>query len=139
MVGDWNNVAIGRPRPVSNAPWTTVPNGAPEQAAITTSGFAALTRSSCAVIEMSLALGEYEGEPCVRLVVPSRRGRHHFYQLNAAPLEALDLWLERYRMFWAHNLTNLKFFVEQEHARETGEIASNTRGNTPAKTRSKHK
>ncbi|MFZ1130171.1 MAG: metalloregulator ArsR/SmtB family transcription factor [Terriglobales bacterium] len=74
-----------------------------------------------------------------RLVVPSRRGRHHFYQLNAAPLEALDLWLERYRMFWAHNLTNLKFFVEQEHARETGEIASNTRGNTPAKTRSKHK
>jgi DNA-binding transcriptional ArsR family regulator len=69
------------------------------------------------------------------LVVPSRRGRHHFYRFNAAPLEALDLWLERYRVFWAHNLTNLKEFVEQEHARETGEASSKAQG----KTRSKHK
>ncbi len=70
-----------------------------------------------------------------RLVTPSRRGRHHFYRFNAAPLEALDLWLGRYREFWAHNLNNLKFFVEQEHARERDEAAASV----PNKKRSKHK
>src|SRR5580658_2307090 len=64
------------------------------------------------------------------LVAVSRRGRHHFYQINATPLAALDLWLERYRVFWAHNLNNLKEFVEQEHTRETGAVASKTRAQT---------
>jgi DNA-binding transcriptional ArsR family regulator len=70
-----------------------------------------------------------------RLVVPSRRGRHHFYRLNAEPLEAVDAWLEQYRMFWAHNLSNLKWFVEQEHASEMGKV----RGKVPSKAPSKHK
>ena len=70
-----------------------------------------------------------------RLVVPSRRGRHHFYRLNAEPLEAVDAWLEQYRMFWARNLSNLKWFVEQEHAREMGKVS----GKVPSKSPSKHK
>ena len=55
-----------------------------------------------------------------RLVVEQRRGRHRFYQLNAAPLKAVDLWLDRYRHFWQANLANLKAFIEQEYARESG-------------------
>jgi DNA-binding transcriptional ArsR family regulator len=70
-----------------------------------------------------------------RLVSPSRRGRHHFYRFNPAPLEALDLWLERYREFWSHNLNSLKLFVEQEHARELEEAAAEVR----KQRRSKHK
>jgi len=57
-----------------------------------------------------------------RLVVETRSGRHRVYQLNPEPLKAVDAWLDRYRMFWATNLSNLKSFVEQEHARETGEL-----------------
>jgi DNA-binding transcriptional ArsR family regulator len=53
------------------------------------------------------------------LVVEHRRGRHRFYQLNSAPLKAVDSWLERYRSFWEMNLTNLKAFVEDEYVRET--------------------
>jgi DNA-binding transcriptional ArsR family regulator len=55
-----------------------------------------------------------------RLVVEHRRGRHRFYQLNAEPLKAVDSWLQHYRNFWQANLANLKAFVEQEYARETG-------------------
>jgi len=58
-----------------------------------------------------------------QLVLPSRSGRHRIYRLNLEPLEAVDAWLERYRMFWAHNLDSLKQFVEQEHAREISEIS----------------
>lgn len=70
-----------------------------------------------------------------RLVLPTRRGRHRFYQLNVEPLEAVDAWLERYRMFWAHNLNNLKLFVEQEHAREMGTAS----GKDSKKASRKHK
>jgi DNA-binding transcriptional ArsR family regulator len=55
-----------------------------------------------------------------RLVVEHRRGRHRYYQLNAAPLKAVDSWIEHYRTFWQANLTSLKAFVEEEYARETG-------------------
>ena len=55
-----------------------------------------------------------------RLVVEHRRGRHRYYQLNAEPLKAVNTWLEHYRNFWQANLSNLKTFVEQEYARETG-------------------
>ena len=68
-----------------------------------------------------------------RLVLPSRRGRHRFYRLNVEPLEAVDMWLERYRMFWAHNLSNLKLFVEQEHAREMGKESSKVKRKAPTK------
>jgi DNA-binding transcriptional ArsR family regulator len=54
-----------------------------------------------------------------RLVVEHRRGRHRFYQLNPAPLKAVDSWIEHYRSFWEMNLTNLKNFVESEYLRET--------------------
>jgi DNA-binding transcriptional ArsR family regulator len=67
-----------------------------------------------------------------RLVVETRRGRHRYYQLNAAPLKAVDSWLEEYRQFWQLNLTKLKNFVEQEYARESGRArikASNSRRN----------
>ena len=53
-----------------------------------------------------------------RLVVEHRSGRHRFYQLNPAPLKAVDSWIERYRRFWEINLTNLKNFVEDEYIRE---------------------
>jgi DNA-binding transcriptional ArsR family regulator len=55
-----------------------------------------------------------------RLVVEHRRGRHRVYRLNAEPLKAVNTWLEHYRNFWQANLSNLKAFVEQEYARETG-------------------
>jgi DNA-binding transcriptional ArsR family regulator len=58
-----------------------------------------------------------------RLVIEHRRGRHRIYQLHAQPLRAVDLWLERYRKFWRANLANLKAFVEQEYARESGRVA----------------
>lgn len=47
-----------------------------------------------------------------RLVLEHRRGRHRFYQLCPEPLEAVDQWLERYRLFWNTKLKNLKAFVE---------------------------
>jgi DNA-binding transcriptional ArsR family regulator len=55
-----------------------------------------------------------------RLVVEHRSGRHRLYQLNAEPLRAVDSWIEHYRSFWQANLANLKTFVEQEYALETG-------------------
>ncbi|MGD0415090.1 MAG: metalloregulator ArsR/SmtB family transcription factor [Terriglobales bacterium] len=70
-----------------------------------------------------------------RLAIPTRRGRHRFYRLNAEPLAAVDSWLERYRMLWAQNVSNLKWFVEQERAREMGKAA----GKVPSKAPSKHK
>ncbi|MGD0790125.1 MAG: metalloregulator ArsR/SmtB family transcription factor [Terriglobales bacterium] len=66
-----------------------------------------------------------------RLVLPSRRGRHRFYRLNVEPLEAVDSWLDQYRNFWAANLRDLKWYVEQEYAREMGMV--------PGKAPSKHK
>ncbi len=64
-----------------------------------------------------------------RLVVEHRRGRHRYYQLNAEPLKAVDTWIERYRTFWQHNLANLKAFVEEEYARETGKGSDKTKFN----------
>lgn len=48
------------------------------------------------------------------LVQEHRRGRHRFYQLDPAPLRAVDRWLERYRIFWDNKLGALKSFVEDE-------------------------
>lgn len=53
------------------------------------------------------------------LVQEHRQGRHRFYHLNPAPLQAVDSWLEHYRAFWTTSLTNLKAFVETEYARES--------------------
>ena len=53
------------------------------------------------------------------LVEERREGRHRVYQLNPAPLKAVDTWLEQYRNFWRANLSSLKTFVETEYAKET--------------------
>jgi len=63
------------------------------------------------------------------LVEERRQGRHRFYHLNPAPLQAVDSWLDQYRRFWHANLASLKTFVEAEHARET----SNTAAHEPHK------
>ena len=57
------------------------------------------------------------------LVQEHRQGRHRLYELNPAPLKAVDSWLEQYRVFWSASLTNLKNFVEVEYARETSASA----------------
>jgi DNA-binding transcriptional ArsR family regulator len=53
------------------------------------------------------------------LVEERREGRRRLYQLNPAPLKAVDSWLEQYRSFWMANLASLKGFVEGEYERET--------------------
>jgi DNA-binding transcriptional ArsR family regulator len=58
------------------------------------------------------------------LVEERREGRLRLYSLNPEPLKAVDSWLEQYRVFWQHSLTNLKAFVEAEYAKER---ASSTR------------
>ena len=52
------------------------------------------------------------------LVREQREGRHRVYQLNPAPLKAVDSWLEQYRVFWSASLANLKAFVEAEYEKE---------------------
>jgi len=52
------------------------------------------------------------------LVQERREGRHRFYQLNPAPLRAVDSWLEQYRVFWQTSLAGLKAFVEAEYTKE---------------------
>src|SRR5271166_4840736 len=52
------------------------------------------------------------------LVREHREGRHRVYQLNPEPLRAVDSWIEQYRSFWSVSLSNLKAFVEAQHARE---------------------
>lgn len=46
------------------------------------------------------------------LVEEHRVGRHRYYRLNAVPLQAVDSWLDNYRVFWQSSLTNLKAFAE---------------------------
>src|SRR5271169_1477551 len=53
------------------------------------------------------------------LVNEHREGRNRVYRLNPEPLRAVDSWIEQYRSFWSASLSNLKAFVEAEHARET--------------------
>ena len=74
-----------------------------------------------------------------RLVVPTRRGRHRFFQVNVEPLRAVDQWLDRYRIFWSQNLNNLKLFLEteQEQEGEKNSLAASTK--TETKSRKKHK
>ena len=50
------------------------------------------------------------------LVREQRSGRHRLYELNAAPLRAVDEWLDEYRAFWKTKLAHLKAFVEADPA-----------------------
>ena len=65
------------------------------------------------------------------LVREHREGRHRVYQLNPEPLRAVDSWLEHYRSFWTASLSNLKAFVEAEHARETQASRKRKRSQQP--------
>ena len=58
------------------------------------------------------------------LVEERRQGRHRMYQLNPAPLRAVDSWLEQYRVFWHASLTSLKSFVEAEYTKEISAATS---------------
>jgi DNA-binding transcriptional ArsR family regulator len=53
------------------------------------------------------------------LVREQRQGRNRVYHLNPEPRRAVDSWIAQYRAFWTASLTNLKAYVEDEHARET--------------------
>src|SRR5580700_7718980 len=53
------------------------------------------------------------------LVQERREGRHRVYQLNPRPLQAVDVWLNQYRVFWQSHLSSLKAFVEAEHVGKT--------------------
>jgi len=64
------------------------------------------------------------------LVEERREGRHRFYQLNPAPLQAVDSWLEQYRVFWQTSLNSLKAFVESEYA---GEVSAKPKKNSQEK------
>jgi DNA-binding transcriptional ArsR family regulator len=65
-----------------------------------------------------------------QLVRERREGRRRLYQLNPGPLKAVDSWLNQYRVFWQMNLSDLKAFVEAEHATKK----SASRGRTRRKT-----
>jgi DNA-binding transcriptional ArsR family regulator len=62
-----------------------------------------------------------------RLVREHRCGRNRIYELNPAPLRAVDSWLSRYRAFWESSLSNLKTFVEAQHALETSKAPNKKR------------
>lgn len=51
------------------------------------------------------------GAGLVRVV---KHGRERRYHLAAGPLEGVDAWVSRYRMFWAASLMRLKEVVEGE-------------------------
>ena len=53
-----------------------------------------------------------------RLVREHREGRQRIYQLNAAPLRAVDQWLDPYRNFWRAQLRDLKAYIEGESGKE---------------------
>jgi DNA-binding transcriptional ArsR family regulator len=48
------------------------------------------------------------------LVQERREGRHRVYRLNPGPLQAVDFWLNQYRVFWQANLASLNAFVEAD-------------------------
>jgi len=53
-----------------------------------------------------------------KLVRERRRGRHRLYRLSPQPLQAVDRWLEQYRVFWQAKLVGLKAYVEAAQVRE---------------------
>jgi DNA-binding transcriptional ArsR family regulator len=62
-----------------------------------------------------------------QLVKERREGRHRVYQLNPAPLRAVDSWLSDYRIFWQMNLSSLKAFVEGQNAKESSQRQAKTK------------
>lgn len=54
------------------------------------------------------------------LVRERREGRRRLYELNPAPLRAVDSWIRQYQQFWQASLTGLKAVAESEHSKKTG-------------------
>ncbi|HSP15100.1 MAG TPA: metalloregulator ArsR/SmtB family transcription factor [Thermoanaerobaculia bacterium] len=52
------------------------------------------------------------------LVRERREGRNRFYEVNPEPLEAINRWLESYRVFWNRKLKGLKSHVETRRRRQ---------------------
>ena len=61
------------------------------------------------------------------LVHEQRRGRHRLYELNPAPLRAVDEWLHDYRVFWNTKLAHLKAFVEANRPPRPAAVAARPR------------
>lgn len=49
-----------------------------------------------------------------RLVQERKEGRERVYHLDPTPLQEVDAWLTRFRLFWAARLIELKSFVEDQ-------------------------
>lgn len=49
------------------------------------------------------------------LVREHRVGRRRVYHVDPAPLQTIDQWLDRYRIFWSARLVALKEIVEAQH------------------------
>ncbi|HLZ63146.1 MAG TPA: metalloregulator ArsR/SmtB family transcription factor [Ktedonosporobacter sp.] len=50
----------------------------------------------------------------VGLVSEQKQGRHRYYRLQAAPLQAIHHWLAPYEQFWQDRLTNLETLLAEE-------------------------
>lgn len=50
----------------------------------------------------------------VGLVSEQKQGRHRYYRLQGAPLQAIHHWLEPYERFWQDRLANLEILLAEE-------------------------
>ena len=50
----------------------------------------------------------------VGLVSEQRQGRHRFYRLQAAPLQAIHSWLAAYEGFWQDHMARLETVLAEE-------------------------
>jgi DNA-binding transcriptional ArsR family regulator len=54
------------------------------------------------------------------LVNEQKQGRHRYYHLQGAPLQALQQWLVPYERFWQERLTNLATVLAEEVEKNHG-------------------
>lgn len=54
------------------------------------------------------------------LLAERREAQSRIYSLNPAPLREVELWLERYRVFWGAKLYDLKRYAESPEGRRSG-------------------
>lgn len=66
-----------------------------------------------------------------RLVRERREGRRRLYELNPAPLRAVDSWIRQYQKFWQASLTGLKAVAESEHKGKTSRRAAEKKNKRP--------
>ncbi|HEY7419454.1 MAG TPA: transcriptional regulator, partial [Ktedonobacteraceae bacterium] len=50
----------------------------------------------------------------VGLVSEHKRGRHRYYRLQGAPLQAIHQWLAPFEQFWHDRLTDLETLLAEE-------------------------